>query len=219
MHGADIADDAEMVPLLEFGFGVSTEVAQEILDFVQEVIEATIGYDHPLFTLNAFAVPGEEVPGFGSFPDKLVMGDGILDFYEAIGLATNAPDFIHAHEFAHHVQFETGVIDDDFVFEAEATRRVELMADAFAAYNLAHARGASFQTKRIVDIVTSGFEVGDCFFDNPNHHGTPNQRAAAAEWGADLAQTTKPRGKILSSYQMLELFDAELPSIVAPDAR
>lgn len=220
MHGADIADDAKMIPLLEWGFEVSTAEAQEILGFVQEVIEneMPLGYDHPLFTFNAFAVPGFDFPGFGSIPDKIVMGDGLLNLQEDIGLGTNAPDLIHAHEFAHHVQFEIGAFDTDITDEAEATRRTELMADAFAAYNLAHSRGASFQTKRIVDMVTASFGAGDCGFDFPGHHGTPNQRAAAAQWGADLAQSTKPRGKIFSAQTMLELFEAELPSLVAPDA-
>lgn len=219
MHGADIADDTKMLPLLEWGFGVSTEEAQEILDFVQEVIESTIGYDHPLFSFNAFAAPAQVIPGVGPISDKIVMGDGILEGYAAIGLAGTASDFIHAHEFAHHIQFETGVLTPDSVFEPEATRRTELMADALAAYNLAHARGASFQNKRIVEIIEAGSTIGDCGFDNPNHHGTPNQRAAAAEWGANLAHSTKPRGKVISAYDMVELFDAELPSIIAPDAR
>ncbi len=220
MHGADIADDAKMIPLLVFVLEISEAEAQYIVDLVQDVIttEASLSFDHPLFTLNAFAVPGFDLPGFGSIPDKIVMGDGILDSQEAIGLASNAPDFIHAHEFAHHVQFEIGAFDTEITDPAEATRRTELMADAFAAYNLAHARGASFQTKRIVDIVTAGFEIGDCAFDNPGHHGTPNQRSAAAAWGADLAHSTKPRGKIISAQQMLELFEAELPALVAPDA-
>ncbi len=187
---------------------------------MQDVIEATIGYDHPLFTLNAFAFSagGEIFPGSGIIPDKIVMGDGILEGVEAIGLATNGPDLIHAHEFAHQVQFEIGAFDTELTDQAEQTRRTELMADAFAAYNLAHASGASFQTKRIVEVVTASFSVGDCALDNPGHHGTPNQRAAAAEWGANLAHTTKPRGKIISADEMLALFEAELPSLVAPDA-
>ena len=79
-------------------------------------------------------------------------------------------------------------------------------------------RGASFQTKRIVDAVTTSFNSGDCGFDFDGHHGTPNQRAAAATWGAELAQSARPQGKILSAETLFDLFEAELPSIVAPDA-
>jgi hypothetical protein len=122
-----------------------------------------------------------------------------------------------ALEFAHHVKGELGVLDS-VPFEPEAPRPIELMADTFAAYNLAHARGASFQTKRIVDIVSASFNIGDCGFDDPGHHGTPNQREAAAAWGADLANSAHPQGKIKSATTMLELFDAQLPRLIAPDA-
>ena len=116
------------------------------------------------------------------------------------------------------MQFEIGAFESDIDNQPERTRRTELMADAFAAYNLAHARGASFQTKRIVDAVVTSYNAGDCGFDFDGHHGTPNQRAAAATWGAELAQSARPQGKILSAETMLELFEAVLPSIVAPDA-
>ena len=222
MHGADIADDAKMVPVVDFLLGTPPDISQEIVDFVQAIIEndPTVDYDSPIFSLNAFAVSfeGEEFLDFGVIPDKIVMGDGLLEITTDIGLGDVAPDLIHAHEFAHHVQFEIGAFDTDITDQPEATRRTELMADAFAGYNLAHARGASFQTKRIVGTIEISANAGDCNFGDDSHHGTPNQRAAAAEWGADLAQDTRPRGKILSSSTLLELFEAELPSIVAPDA-
>lgn len=221
MHGSIIADDSKMVPFVQWFFDTSEEEAQGIVDLVQYTIETdpSVDYDNPIFTLNAFAFSagGEEIPGFGKIPDKIVMGDGILVALEDLGLGRNGPDFVHAHEFAHHVQFEIGAFDSDLP-QPEATRRTELMADAFAAYNVAHSRGASMQTKRIVDVVRSAMDVGDCAFDSPGHHGTPNQREAAARWGADLANSARPQGKINSSALMLDLFEAELPSLIAPDA-
>ncbi len=222
MHGSNLADDHKMVPLLQ-AYGLPEAQAQFYVDLVQQVIvdDPALDFDHPIFTLNAFWAPDIEAnvlfPGSPAIPDKIVMGDGILEAFEDIGLGTNTPDLIHAHEFAHHVQGELGVLDD-VPFEPETTRRIELMADAFAAYNLAHARGASFQTKRIVDIVSTSFNIGDCGFDDPGHHGTPNQREAAAAWGADLANSARPQGKIKSATSMLELFEAQLPTLIAPDA-
>jgi hypothetical protein len=218
MHGADIADDAKMIPLLQFVIGVSEAEAQDIVDGAQALIEThpALDYDHPLFSLNAFAVPGFEIPGFGAIPDKIVMGDGVIDAVTALGLGDNAPDYIHAHEFAHHVQFELDAAPP--YGDPETDRKTELMADAFGAYYAAHARGAGFQNQRVVDLARSAGSVGDCGFDQPGHHGTPNQRAAAAEWGSDLALQTRPRGKIISASVMLELFEDQLPIIVAPDA-
>jgi hypothetical protein len=91
------------------------------------------------------------------------------------------------------------------------------MADAFGAYFDAHSRGASFQTQRIVDVYRGSYIIGDCVFDDPSHHGTPNQREAAARWGAGLAQAAKKQGKILPSAEVFSLFEAQLPTIVAPD--
>ncbi len=222
MHGSDIADDAKMVPTVMFLLGVDAATAQFLVDLVQALLagDPGLGFDHPLWTLNAFAFSAdgmEIVPGQGVPDDKIVMGDGLLDVIDELGLSRNGPDVVHAHEFAHHVQFEIGAFDSPLP-PPEATRRTELMADGFAAYYLAHARGAAFQTKRVVDTVESLFQVGDCFFESPSHHGTPNQRAAAATWGADLADNARPQGKIRGSVEMLDLFEAQFPILIAPDA-
>jgi hypothetical protein len=231
MHGAVIADDAKMLPtvklyyLFERGEVKTDAEAQAIIDGAQALIEGTIGYNHPFLTLNAFAFSAEGIDYLGTgeiVPDKIVMGEGIIQALDDIGLVDNAPDYVHAHEFAHHVQYELGVLADYGTGPVDdipaETRRIELMADAFAAYYCAHARGATFQAKRIVDAYAAAYGVGDCFFDNPGHHGTPNQREAATMWGADLAASAKKQGHINSAELMLEMFDAVLPDLIAPDA-
>ena len=248
MHGADIADDEKMLQLvnLYIAFGLFPPLSpQWAVDTVQTVIEGgTINiqplvgapvpvlvdvpgvpgrYAHPLFTLNAFAFSDNglgELLGVGTIPDKIVMGEGLIDALDAIGLGRNGPDFVHAHEFAHHVQFETpGAFPpppppQD---QPEATRRTELMADAFAAYYSSHARGATMQAKNFADVMTSAFVVGDCAFASPGHHGTPDQRDAAAEWGGDVSASAHKQGHILSAAEMLSRFEAVLPELVAPD--
>ena len=221
MHGADVAYDDKMVPTVQFLFGVDEDTAQGIVDYVQSVIAGSIGYDHPFLTLNAFAFTAEGEPGFEHVPDKIVMGEGILDALTDMGLGKNGPEFVHAHEFAHHVQFELEIFepfDPTDPDQAERTRRTELMADAFGAYYLAHARGASFQAKRVVDGIMAAYAIGDCAFANPGHHGTPNQREAATLWGIDVVRSAHKQGHIKSSEVMLALFDDELPNLVAPDA-
>ena len=190
--------------------------------FLIEMPGIPSGYDNPLLTLNAFAFStgGEDIPGLGVIPDKLVMGDGILEGLEAIGLGQNGPDFVHAHEFAHHVQFEIGAFDPPVPLPtaAERTRRTELMADGFGAYYSTHARGASMQAKRFADVMNAAFVVGDCQFASPGHHGTPIQRDAAAAWGGEVSSSAQRQGHVESAYTMLTLFDAELANLVAPDA-
>ena len=105
MHGSIIRDDAKMLPVLQqFIFpGIPEADAQIIIDLVQDVIESdpTIGYDWPLFSFNAVA--------FGPDPLKVLMGDGLIAFFEDIGLADNGVDLVYAHEVAHQVQGVLGV--------------------------------------------------------------------------------------------------------------
>jgi hypothetical protein len=242
MHGADIANDEIMAPFIDWAFGMPPPITDYIIDTAQNTIAGGIvdigpligqppgififdmpgipgGYDNPLLTLNAFALSteGNAIPGVGVPADKIVMGDGLLEGMAAIGLNDIAPDFVHAHEFAHHVQFEVGAFMPGPP-TPEGTRRTELMADAFAAYYSSHARGATFNEKRFVDVMASAFGVGDCSFGNPNHHGTHLQRERAAAWGGDFADAEQKKGHITSAYDMLFLFDAALPVLVAPDA-
>jgi hypothetical protein len=227
MHGNVIRDEDRMIPtvklyfLLERGLRLTDTEARIRVRRVQRLIEGNphIGYDNPLFTLNAFAFTtfGQDILGDGTvIPDKIVMGDGLLRFFEEIGLGGNAPDYIHAHEFAHHVQFEVGVFDN-VDGSPEATRRTELMADGLGAYFCAHARGATFRTKRFVDVMTSAHLIGDCGFEDPGHHGTPAQRERATIWGSESARTATARGHIRGATALVDRFDAFLPTLVAPD--
>ncbi len=97
-----------------------------------------------------------------------------------------------AHEFGHHVQYELGVFDTGPTDPAEATRRTELMADAMASYFGTHKKGLALNSKRVADALLSFYTVGDCYFDDPGHHGTPLQRQRAADWGSGLAAPPSP---------------------------
>lgn len=221
MHGDVLMDDARIVPVVAFLYDQPEAEAQELVDLVQDYLEQDKfdGGNHPLFSFNAFAYSEEgEAPeaqlGIG---DKIIMGDGILEGMDAIGLGDVAPRGILAHEYGHHVQFELGLFDDH-AGDAEATRLTELEADAFAGYYLSHPRGERLRHARVDAFVRSFGEVGDCSFDSPGHHGTPNQRSASAKWADELANRKGPKGHILPGQTVSDLFRAVLPEILAPDA-
>lgn len=222
MYGETIVDVDRSSRTLETVFGYSPEEADEFAELIAEVVlddPAMDGGNHPILSLNAFAFSGEGEtdPLIASIPDKIVMGDGIIKATEAMGLGKTGPQAILAHEFAHHVQFEEGLFDSDLP-APEATRRTELMADAYAAYFSAHRKGLNLRKDVILEVQESFYAVGDCGFDNPGHHGTPNQRLAAAEWGADLAISTQKQGHVIELDTLHEMFEAQLPILVAPDA-
>ena len=180
--------------------------------------ETLDGGDDPLFSFNAFAFSTTGIP------DRIVMGDGVLEGFAAVGFGDVAPQAIYAHEFAHHIQYENEYFDDvppgatAPIANAEFTRYTELMADAMAAYYLTHKRGGTMNKHRVAKFLNAFFQLGDCAFDNPNHHGTPAQRMRAAQFGFAVADQAQKQGHILTSEQFKQLFDDAYPDLVAPDA-
>lgn len=223
MHGAQsFKDTAHVAEVLTWmGYGQAT--ADYLAEAFEEILAESPGLqggDFPLFTFNAFAYSNQDDPdpAAAGISDRIIFGDGIAAGMKAIGLDKNAPEGILAHEFGHHVQYEDNLFDSPLT-GPEATRRTELMADAFGTYFLVHKKGESNNKHDVLADAKSFYEVGDCAFDNDGHHGTPNQRLKAATWGADLATASKPASYVLPSLQLDAKFENQLPKIVAPDAQ
>jgi hypothetical protein len=169
-------------------------------------------YSHPMLSLNAIAA--EAIPPL-EIPAKIVMGDGLMAAYKSLGYGDVAPQAILAHEYAHQVQY-----GNSFDFskggetQAEQTRYTELMADALAAYYLTHKRGGTMNWKRTKEFLEVFYTIGDCSFDNPGHHGTPNQRMRAAEFGYELAKSEQKNGHISDSEDVIEAFEDAAEDII-----
>ena len=171
------------------------------------------GGNYAFWTFNAVSFRA------AGLPDKIVMGDGILAGFAAVGFADVAPQAIFAHEFAHQIQFENEYFDDlGEVTAPEATRYTELMADAMAAYYLTHARGEALNRKRVEQFLNVFYQIGDCGFTSSGHHGTPNQRMKAAAFGFSVADEYLKQGLILTSEEFRNRFIAYYPTLIAPDA-
>jgi hypothetical protein len=92
------------------------------------------------------------------------------------------------------------------------------MADAMSAYFLTHKRGMTMNRHRVTEFLGAFYQIGDCGFTSPGHHGTPNQRMKAAQFGFDVADSAQKQGHILSSEEFYRLFVAGYANIIAPDA-
>jgi hypothetical protein len=222
MHGSMLLDTARVAGIYEMVFYDPAELPWSPEEFARRIREAVLesrvlnGGNHPLFSANAMALGA----AYGDPSDRIVLGDGILDAYAQIGYGDVAPQAIYAHEFAHHVQFANGYFEDPYATvddEAEATRYTEMMADAMAAYYLTHKRGQAMNRKRVEQFLQIFFQLGDCSFNSPGHHGTPNQRLAAARFGFDVADQAQKQGHILTSDQFHALFVKQYPKLIAPD--
>ena len=222
MHG-DVLLDTRRTSAIYREFGFTPQDANTLAAALRDAIlrsKTMAGGNHPLFTFNAvaFSTLGGKIP-----PDKIIVGDGVLAGFDALGYRDVAPQAIVAHEFAHHVQFEKGYAlagtsptDEP---TAESTRFNELGADVMAAYYLTHKRGATMNRKRVEQFLAVFHQLGDCDFVDVGHHGTPNQRLAATRLGFELADRAQKQGHIMTPDQVQAAFLAAYPRIVAPDAR
>ncbi|MGH7579872.1 MAG: hypothetical protein ACREM9_06850 [Gemmatimonadales bacterium] len=225
MHGTMLLDVDRVARVYETPFftidgqPIPHDLALQLAGIVRNALLASVtmdGGNWPLFSFNAFAIAGD-----ASIPDKIVMGDGVMESYKEIGFDDVAPEAVYAHEFGHHVQFQKGYFDDPLATTgdpAERTRYTELMADAFGAFYLTHKRGAALNRKRVAQFLEVYFNVGDCAFDDPGHHGTPNQRMRAANFAFNLADQAQKQGHLLTADEFHAQFVAAYPGLIAPDA-
>jgi hypothetical protein len=117
---------------------------------------------------------------------------------------------ILAHEWGHQVQFDNGWMSGDEPTAAP----IELEADAFSGYYMA--LGESFSWNSIEDYFAALASLGDYNFTDPNHHGTPQQRLAAAQLGF---QTALQAIETQTPYSYADLHDIFSGTIAGFDAR
>lgn len=220
MHGSDLQEMNKLLPSMEllYPFLNETERVQAARS-VQNFIESLpFAYNNPLLTANAFAAKGHPFTPGVFIKDAIFVGDGILEYLQFENLGSEGPDFVHAHEMGHHMQFELGLADiGNGTPLSEETRRTELMADALGAYFLLHKEGGKLEEHKIREIYGSAFVVGDCDFERDGHHGTPEQRECAAIWGAKRAKSSSDDGTIVHPRQFGQDFDEELDLILTLD--
>lgn len=223
MQNDMLADHDRMTRLIAALYGTDEADAAETATLIMDVIASSPpleGGNNPIFTLNAFAfsAEGETDPLFVGLPDKMVFGEGMATALDVLGVGTAGAKGVIGHEMAHHVQYEKGYFESPLT-GPEATRRTELMADAFGTYFVAHPRGMNLNAVQIHQAEQAFYQVGDCSFTSNGHHGTPNQRLKASVWGAELARATVSPYPVLGSDAIFGKFEKKLPNLVKPDAK
>ncbi len=86
-----------------------------------------------------------------------------------------------AHEYAHIFQYAHG-IDDRLAPDQSPVRLLELHADFYAGLYLSHLR-RSTSGVRLFESGRAFEQMGDTRFNEPDHHGTPQERVRAIEFG------------------------------------
>ena len=131
---------------------------------------------------NAYATDQTLVRGtWGTVCFGQTLFKNLMDHYGDLGLAVMA---VAAHEFGHIAQFRSG-IDKQLLRNQHTVKRVELHADFLSGYFL----GVRKRQQPSISVWAAGhtlYQIGDYEFHDPSHHGTPDQRVAAAETGFKL---------------------------------
>jgi hypothetical protein len=131
---------------------------------------------------NAYASPRSQIPGtWGTVFYGKRMFQEIMDQANDGGMAALT---IAAHEFGHIAQFRSKA-DIKLLEGQNNVRRVELHADYLAGWYLGTRKRAQ-PNLRLWAAGRTIYEIGDESFNDPQHHGTPEQRVAASEQGYAL---------------------------------
>lgn len=107
---------------------------------------------------------------------KIMYGYNLF-YYTVPNFGDNAVDGILAHEWAHQIQFNYG-------WHSQGTLLSELEADAFAGFYIAAKK--QWNTSLVQGFINGVYNNGSYNFTDPDFHGTPNQRSAAALYGIEV---------------------------------
>lgn len=184
-HGDPVFDLAKMTALFRQA-GYEDTVAAQLAE--QTVATATtvpdLAPDSLVLTFNSYAIPEDP-----RTPPTILTGDGVPNAYTRAGYdASVVVPLVLAHEFGHHVQFNTWDI------APHNGMSLEMEADAFSGYYLAHARGGQLTGWDRKEAVRAYGEIGDCY----GSHGTPEQRSASGKWGEGQALFTGNKTAVLA---------------------
>ncbi len=135
---------------------------------------------------------------------------------KALGLNAVGPKAVLGHEMAHHVQYE----DDLFVSDLtgpEATRRTELMADAFGSYFATHTKGLNLAPNALLQVTTTFTTSATA--SSPRRATTARRTSARPPPpGASRSPRAATALKVLPSLRLDAKFEKVLPLLVASDA-
>lgn len=183
-------------PIFDQAFASESDRQDQFFGFVVPVS----AFDECAGRQNALSFPA----GFILYGRNLFY-DALLKDITGAGIAGTL-----AHEYAHQVQFRMGWMRPN-----DSTARVtEMEADAFSGYYFRLAKGLNeTQIRGYLSAIQS---KGDYLFNNPQHHGTPNNRLGAALLGMVTADDAIKRNTRFTYQQLHDYFIAFITTAAAP---
>jgi len=112
---------------------------------------------------------------------------------------------ILAHEWGHRTQFS-------LPWSYRENSHKELEADAFSGYYMALAK--QYAWGQIQSYYDNVYATGDYNYNSPTHHGTPDQRLAAAYFGVQTAIEAMNNGQYFSYDELHNRFITEIEQVI-----
>jgi hypothetical protein len=135
---------------------------------------------------NAWATPRSYIPGTDS---TVVFGKTLFRRLMKFDDSGISVIIVVAHEFGHVRQFATDAYSR-LMDNRKNSKLLELHADYQAGFYIGRLK-ANHADASFWKAGHKLWELGDYGFNNPGHHGTPDERAAAAEAGFKQSYTEK----------------------------
>ncbi|WP_228708243.1 hypothetical protein [Amycolatopsis keratiniphila] len=197
--GTDAGNKTKMEQTFALGFPPA--VARKAAALANKVlfeVPALRGGRDPLLTLNAFSLSAAEPGG-----KRVVLGDGMLDAFGAIGFDDVSVETALSHEYGHQL---------DYAHHNSPTDKSKIMGpDAYSGYFVAHPEGGAFDSRSQQEVTHLYSALGVC---GSTVLGTSDQRKAASAWGESQADPNR----IIPSAEMISKFRQEYPKLVMPPA-
>jgi predicted metalloprotease len=154
--------------------------------------------------------PDDEAAFYCSVDDTVVFSqalatriwEGTLDLtgqYDGEAAGDMGVVYVLAHEYAHNVQFEQGLLP-----EGLPVINMELHADCWAGvYARAKQDAGQLDTTDVPEAISTAARVGTYDYEDPQFHGTPEQRVAAFRTGLDSGRPEGCRAVLETDYSVL----------------
>ncbi len=172
------------------------------LTLLQRALDPAVAGKHICAGLYAATGVGQDSPNALSHPAGYVIFDHsfLRQIYTMPGISMAAHDFIVFHEFAHQLQaWNEDPAFVGFVTGKRQARVAELKADCAAATLLtlwiADHWPKEVAPSQIEGVKNVAYQIGDTNLFHPSHHGKPEERLRATQYGVVLAEALIRAGK------------------------
>ncbi len=179
--------------------------------FGQEVNIQTQFFGLPA-TVYAFNECDQSQKNALSFPQRYILFGYWLAVDTVFSTGSTLPIAgILAHEWAHQAQFHFNWMEPN----APTVRNTELEADAFSGYYMAIAK--NWAGSQLDAYFQNLLNLGDYNFNNPGHHGTPQERVQAGALGMQIGYNALANNQPLSYAELHQLFVSQLYQLKTQD--